>query len=149
MASVLIPLDEDTVAALTNIENFVKTNVDSPRYKPLWLKKAMYANVSKWCNYELMNHDGTHQTLPNDLILGSGLYSFQIHVSHVYIGPHKGGETFSLSLHVTNIKYEPEQNVEKDMTDFLESLEPKIESLPTKQDKKQKRRKLKFEKFPQ
>ena len=110
VTSVLVPLDSVTKSVLQNIETFVVDNVDSHKYKPLWLHDAMYVNLSKWCAYELVNMDGSRQALPEGMVMAKGTYSFEIHVSHVYIGPHKGGETFSLSLHVTRVTYEPEHD---------------------------------------
>lgn len=137
MTAVLVPLDPDTISVLKEIENFTKENIDSERYKPLWLKNAMFVNVSKWCEYELIASDGSPQPFPENQILDTGLYRLEIHVSHVYIGPHKGGETFSLSLHVTKISYEPQEDIEELMNDFVKSLETEQQNPVSTSEKKQ------------
>lgn len=119
VTSVLIPLDESTKSALSAIETFVQANVKSDKYKPLWLKDFMFCNISHWCNYVQVNHDGTHTSLKQDSILGKGTYSMLIHASHVYVGSHKNGETYSLSLHVTEIRFKPYTNI----MELIESLD--------------------------
>ena len=81
------------------------------KLKPLWLRKAMIVNVSNWCSYELVKEDGTTVPLPQDTILGVGLYTIEILVSHLYCGPHKNGDTCSLSLFISRIAYEPLSNL--------------------------------------
>lgn len=138
MTSVLIPVDESTKASFTTIENFVQANVSSDKYKPLWLKDFMYCNVSHWCNYIQENSDGSQCVVtpePNYKNFGRGTYSMLIQASHVYVGPHKNGETYSLSLHVLQIKYKPYNN----FIDFIENfdfncgdevVQPQVSSLP-------------------
>ena len=111
MTSVLIPLDDGTRNSLSSIESFVTANVGSEKYKPLWLKEAMLVNVSHWCNYVQINSDGSQSMIQPGTLLGRGFYSMVIHASHVYNGPHKGGETHSLSLHVLEISYKPGEEI--------------------------------------
>ncbi len=108
---VLVPLDATTIETLREIEAFVCANVDSPMYKPLRLDGSMYVMLSKWCQYLIRQPDGTLTPFPCCQVIGEGLYGIQIQVSHVYIGPHRGGETFSLSLHVTRVVWEPQTNL--------------------------------------
>ena len=126
MSSVLVPLDSTTYQTLCNIETFVVNNVDSPKYKPLRLKEAMYVNVSKWCEYERIHDNGTRSIMQSGMTLGKGFYSMVIHPSHVYIGPHRGGETFSLSLHVIKISYKESE----DIGDLIECLNADTTGLP-------------------
>ena len=139
ITSVLVPLCAPIVAELQRVENFVKENVDSPRYKPLWLFGNMYVNVSKFCNYEVIDGNNYAKPLLGDVTFGNGWYTFQIHVSHVYIGPHRGGETFSLSLHVTRISYQPQDTIEEALDNLMQSLEP-APKCDTKTEKKRRRR---------
>ena len=118
VTSVLIPLDDSTRKTLGVIENVVKANVQSEKYKPLWLGDVMYCNVSHWCQYDSINSDGTRSAIQPGTVLGKGYYTMMLHASHVYIGPHRGGETFSLSLHVIHITYKPGNEV----MDLIESL---------------------------
>ena len=39
---------------------------------------------------------------------GNGTYQMMVEVSHIYIGTHKEGQLFSLSLHVVQVVYQPE-----------------------------------------
>lgn len=119
MSAVRIPLDEVTRATLNGIESFVKANVASPKYKPLRLNDFMYVNVSKWCRYEQINFDGSCTPMAPNSLLGRGMYSITILADHVYVGPHRGGETFSLSLFVHQIAYKSE---DRDMMEFIDSL---------------------------
>ena len=131
ITSVHVPLDLTTIQLLYEIEQFVKTNVDSPRYKPLWLKDTIFVNLSKWCRYELINTDGSSQIFPVDLVMGFGWYKFDIQASHVYVGPHKNGETFSISLHVIRIAYKPADDLDTVMTDLIQCLDSDHSEPPT------------------
>ena len=124
MTSVLVPLDSDLIASLTRVENFIKDLVSLEKYKPLWLRSGMFVNVSKWCKYELVKPDGTTQPLPENIAFGAGIYKIYIGVSHLYVGPHRGGEHYSLSLHVMKIAYEPLQNLESVLVDIMNAEEP-------------------------
>lgn len=127
VTSALIPLDSTTISKLQEIETFVKENVVSEKYKPLWLNKAMYINLSKWCKYELINFDGSRQPIPVDTFLGKGMYTLEIQVSHVYLGPHKSGETFSLSLHIMGLAYQPDSN----LMDLIDELDHTMDAPPS------------------
>ena len=117
LKSVLVPLHDDTIATLSSVENFVKSRMPDEKYKPLWLGNAMLVNVSRWCAYELISFDGSPQPLPEDVMFGDGMYNIEVHVSHLYCGPHKNGDTCSLSLFVSKISYEPDSN----LTDVLDN----------------------------
>ena len=116
-------LDSVTKAKLQVIENFVQANVVSEKYKPLFLHNAMYVNLSKWCKYELMKPDGSRQPLPAETYLGKGTYSLEIQASHVYIGPHRGGETFSISLHIVRLGYQPDPSLGDIIDDIVQSMQ--------------------------
>ena len=115
---VLVPLQDVTREKIISLENFVKNNVESERYKPLWSGNALFVNISKWCKYEQINPDGSTTPIMNGTVLGAGHYSMEITASHVYVGPHKGGETYSLSLHVDRILYRKSE----DIMDLIEAL---------------------------
>ena len=146
ITSVSVPLDPVTRATLQAIETFVQTNVESEKYKPLWLGESMLVNISKWCKLELINPDGSRQPLPGDKYLGKGTYSLVIQVSHVYIGPHKGGETYSLSLHVVELAYQPDADFDDVFDDIIRSMQtppnpppPTPVTAPEVKTKKQRR----------
>ena len=118
-----IPLDPVTRAKLTEIDSFVEQAVDSPTYKPIWKGDVLFVNFSRWCKYEIIMPDGSRQPMSSDTALLRGMYSVVIQASHVYVGPHKSGETYSVSLHIRELLYEPEQNL-SDWFDTLMSTPP-------------------------
>ena len=119
MKSITVPLNPAIIATLTEVEHFIKASVPDEKYKPLCLSETMFVNVSKWCKYELVNADVTRQPLPENVIFGEGLYTLDLHVSHLYVGPHRNGETSSLSLFVSKIAYEPQSNLYEIMSDSM------------------------------
>ena len=70
---VLVPLQDITREKLLPLENFVKTNVESQKYKPLWLGNTMFVNISKWCRYEQINPDGSITPIMNDTVLETAI----------------------------------------------------------------------------
>ena len=90
ITSVLVPLDDTTKASLSSLESFVQANVSSEKYKPLWLHEAMYINMSRWCQYDQINPDGSRTSITPETFFGKGHYSMLIQASHVYVGPHRG-----------------------------------------------------------
>ena len=131
--SMLVPLDEGTRNSLQTVEEFVKTQMAGERYKPLFLGNAFHVNVSRFCKYEQVMPDGSIEKLAeNNFLNGSGDYVVSIHVSHCYIGPHKGGETYSISLQVAGILHRPrvEEEDEEDVMDLIESLTQEISAPP-------------------
>ena len=78
-------------------------------YKPIWPGDMMYIQVSKWCHIFRKNVQTNHfDTLDFKTPLERGMYNITIEVPHVYIGPHKNGENYSLSMRIVQIVYEPE-----------------------------------------
>lgn len=126
MTAVLVPLDEATKTSLRTVEKFVVKHVNSQKYKQLPLNNdTMFVNVSKWCAYEKASDSGFSDMIPPGTFMGPGTYSLKLRVSHVYVGPHRGGETFSLSLHVLKITYMPKQDdaiVDNDIMSLFEEL---------------------------
>ena len=103
LQSVFVPLDPLTLSRLQTIEAFVQASVQSDIYKALKLGTGIYCNISKWCKFLKYTSDGVMKTMEDESSLGKGTYSFDLQVSHVYVGPHRGGETFSITLHVVSI----------------------------------------------
>ena len=71
-----------------------------------------------------MRPDGTTQHGPKCDLFGTGIYQLDIAVSHLYVGPHRNGEHYSLSLNVVKIKYEPQQNLEDLVGDLMNDVPP-------------------------
>ena len=138
------------MSQLSDIEAFVRSNISHKNYKPLWLHEGMCVNISKWCRYELVKPDGAHEPLPNDTILGKGHYNLDIYVSHVYTGPHKGGQSCSLSMFITSVVFEPEQNLFDLINDIVKTppctpTHTSVPPAPVKAKPKRTRRRLAFD----
>ena len=115
----VIPMDPVTFARLQEIDNFVLKTVTTGTYKPLYKGDRIMLMFSRWCKYEKLLPDGTRQPMPENTVLGPGMYSISINASHIYFGTHKNGETHSVSLHISELLYEPEQNLESIFNDIL------------------------------
>ena len=84
--SVLVPLDDASKSALSLVESFVQRNVESERYKPLWLNDFTFCNISSWCQYVEENSEGIVRALqpaPDFSNFGRGTYSLIIHASSI------------------------------------------------------------------
>jgi hypothetical protein len=115
--AVLIPVNEWLRKQLNVIEQHVQENVTfvkdlpSPNnlvYRPLWGGDFTYLRMAKWCN--IFQQDvvtGKFEPKPINTPLGRGYYSVTIEVPYVYIGAHKNGKDYSLSLSVVQIIYKP------------------------------------------
>ena len=117
----VIPMDPVTLSRLQEIDNFVQKVVTTGTYKPLWKGDRMIVNFSRWCKYEKVLPDGTRVPMPEATVLGKGMYSITINASHVYFGHHKGGETHSVGLHISELLYEPEQNLNDIFDDVIKT----------------------------
>ena len=134
MTAAEIPLDHRTRAKLADIDAYIQVAVDSPRYKPILNGERLLVNFSKWCKYVLLQPDGKHQPMHPDMVLDKGMYAVVIQASHVYVGPHKGGQTYSVALHIVELIYEPEQNLMDCIEDVMKtppSSPPPTVSPPT------------------
>ena len=120
----VIPMDPTTLARLHEIDNFVLEQVNSGNYKPLYKGDRIMLNFSRWCKYEKLLPDGTRQPMPEGTALGPGMYSISINASHIYFGPHKNGESHSVSLHICELLYEPEQNLSDVLKHIMETPPP-------------------------
>ena len=71
---------------------------------------------------------GRRQPMSSETVLGKGMYSVVIQASHVYVGPHKSDATYSVSLHIRELLYEPEQ----DLGDWFDTIvnTPTLSPLP-------------------
>lgn len=117
--SVLVPVEpwlrdqlniiEDFAKQNANVGNFIMSSMNALSYKPLWPGQRMYIRVSQWCTILRRNIEtGKYDSVKLDTPLGPGTYNLTIEVPYIYIGTHKSGEDFSLSLRITQIVFEPE-----------------------------------------
>ena len=114
--AVLLPVTPWLREQLDIIEKFVQENANVPDmpldskcvYKPLWRGNMMYVRVSNWCNVLLQNPTtNSYESVDIKTPFKSGSYTVTIDVSHVYIGPHKNGEHYSLNIRASQIVYLP------------------------------------------
>ena len=151
--SICIPVDDWLRTQLTTIEKFILTKVcipnDVPKpeggvylYKPLWLRDRMLITLSKWCRFFKFDASkGAYFPVEQFLPFNKGLANANIEVSHVFIGPHKGGHTFSLSLRVSQIIFKEEEVLfETISSSFLDDLTRKDSEEKGFEEKKKKKR---------
>ena len=154
-----VPVDDWLRTQLSTIEKAVMTKVNVPLdvlkskegayvYRPLLLKDSLLVTVSKWCKYFRFDKSrGAYELLEDFVPFVKGQYSVNIEASHVYIGPHRGGQNFSLSLRVSQIMYkedEQESNFQLDeeiLTRVLSSAASQTCSRKKKTEKRGKKSK--------
>ena len=116
--AIITPIDVWLRSQFNELENFVKANVKVPddvvkvvgdsKYKPLWDRERMCISVSQWCSYyRETGSDGGFEQIPADSHFGDGTYNISIEVPYVYIGPHKDGFSFSLTLRIVQVVFKP------------------------------------------
>ena len=118
--SALIPVESWLREQLNILERFVVDNVSIPEdvpkptgiqtlYKSLWGSKNMYITLSKWCNFfQFKEGSGGYEPLTSSSNFGRGTYNVSIEVPYVYIGPHKDGHCYSLTLRIVQVVYKPD-----------------------------------------
>ena len=113
-----IPIESWLRMQLDIIEHFVQQNVNasclnpppSPAiYKPLWRGNTMYVYVAPWCNFLRHNtQTDSYETFDRKAGFGRGCFTITLEVPHIFIGPHKNGENYSLSLSIVQMIFHPE-----------------------------------------
>jgi len=152
--SISVPIVPWLRCQLDTVEKYVKENVSipsnsrienaSPKYKPLWPCETMFVNVSRWCTVFVRNAEtNTVKSVSlKDANFGYGSYSITIDVAYIYIGPHKMGEDFSLTLRVVQIAYEPltkPANISMPSTVINESILPQNNGHERTEEEKQEK----------
>lgn len=133
-ASMMLPIDDWLRRQLSMIQDFVISHVAMPAdvpqteegayvFKDVLERDSLLIPVSKWCRiYKFDAASKAYIRLDKFLpFFGKGSFSATIEASHIYIGPHKGGQHFSLSLRVMQIVYN-EENAEDTDVDLLNEL---------------------------
>lgn len=115
--AIIVPIDPWLRSQFNVLENFIKEKVTIPdevlqvvgeaKYKPLWDRERMCISVSQWCAYFRDNGDGAFEQIPANSHFGDGTYNVSVEVPYVYIGPHKDGYSFSLTLRIVQVVYKP------------------------------------------
>lgn len=151
MKGLAVPVDTWLRTQLSTIEKAVMMKVaipaDVPKskegafvYRPLLLRDSLFLTVSNWCKYFKYDKSKRAYALLDDFEpFEKGYYKVNIEVSHVYIGPHKGGQNFSLSLRITQIMYKEEDIADDPLT--RASSSKAVEESPQKKNKAEKRAK--------
>ena len=117
--SVLLPIGAWMRRQFDIVEKYVQQNVTLPAteseqtallfYKPLWQQDKMCFSIARGCNVFRRNAKiNTYEGVKfEDVQFGPGKYTVTVELPHIYIGPHRGGETFSLSTRFAQIVYDP------------------------------------------
>ena len=121
MKALIVPVDTWLRTQLSTLEKAAMMKVtippDVPKakegvyvYKPLPSRDSLLLTVSKWCKYfKYDKSKGGYELLKDFIPFEKGQYNVNIEISHVYIGPHKGGQNFSLSLRISQILYKEDE----------------------------------------
>ena len=117
--SILVPIDPWLRNQFHVLEKFIIENVvipedvckavpNPPKYKPLWDGDYMCLAISQWCKYyRETSVQGTYESVDSNSQFGDGMYQLTIEAPYIYIGPHKDGASFSLTLRVVQIVFKP------------------------------------------
>lgn len=137
--AMIVPLDNWLSDQLSVLQKFVVENVRIPAdvpqtkegnyvFKPLFNRESIMVALSKWCKiYKFDEGVGAYERVENFTQFGKGNFSVQIEASHIYIGPHKGGHNFSLSLRIRQIVYSEEKKEDDDTNLLNELLSAEVE----------------------
>ena len=114
--SALIPIDAWIRQQLNVAEKFATQNVANHSadptqnmiYKRLWDGDMMFIRVASWCQIFRKNTESGQYEAVDLKALGRGTYNITIEVPYIFIGPHKNGEDFSLTLRIIQIAFDPE-----------------------------------------
>ena len=114
--SALIPIDAWIRQQLNVAEKFATQNVanlsvdptQNMIYKRLWDGDMMFIRVASWCQIFRKNTESGQYEAVDLKALGRGTYNITIEVPYIFIGPHKNGEDFSLTLRIIQIAFDPE-----------------------------------------
>ena len=136
--SVLVPVQAWMRKQLHLIEQFSCQNVSIPMsvtnankqtgrlYRPLYQQGNMFVTISHWCNILRLNPEtGSYDSVTLADVKGKGVYSMVIEVPYIYIGKHKMGESYSVTLRVVELWFEP------DMTASQAQVVPQLPQQPS------------------
>ena len=129
-----IPLDDYLRRQLSVLQDFVVTYATIPAsvprnkdgnyvFKSVLARENVLIPLSKWCRFfKFEPSSGTYVQVDKITPFRKGSFSADIEIGHVYIGPHKDGYHFSLSMRVKQVVYTADPEKESEMPDFLEEL---------------------------
>ena len=136
--SVLIPTKGTLRTQLNILESFVTDNVtlpagltqpsecNAPLYKALWQADKMFVALSPWCDfYTFNNSTQEYSKTTSEGPFGQGIYNVTLEVPYIYIGEHRDGNLFSLSLRVVQVIYQPSSPISNVDTQISNLKKPK------------------------
>ena len=119
-----VPVNSWLRTQLDKVEQFVQENIDveslpsRPKkadfiYKPLWRGERMFIGVSPCCSFLRFN-SLTHgyDMVDRESMQGKGTYNITVEAPYVFIGPHKNGQNYSLSLDIVQMAFYPAAEAE-------------------------------------
>jgi hypothetical protein len=114
-------------------------------FKPFLDSDTMLVTMSQWCKfYKYDEVKAAYVEVSGYVPFEKGEFNVGIDVSHVYIGPHRGGHQFSLSLRVYQIIYKEEVN---SFDDFIFDSLP-VQAVANEKKKQRKRSSTKKQQQP-
>ena len=118
--SVLVPTQGTLRTQLNILESFVTAKVTfpagltqpsdckAPLYKSLWQADKMFVSLSPRCDFNNFNKTTEENAkTTKEGPFGQGIYHVTLEAPYIYIGEHKDGNLFSLSLRVVQVIYQP------------------------------------------
>ena len=138
---------------LTTLEHFACENIRIPSsvvqpegttnalYRPLWQGDELLISRSDWCDYFQFDPvQECYTKLTENVPLLKGTYTFSIEVPYIYIGAHREGQLFSLTLRLIQIIYQPPLPQIEDLDKFLNTdSTPPPPVVPQVEEKKKRR----------
>lgn len=119
--SLLIPISLWTRQQFDIIEEYIRKTVKVPSdllqmwpdkrldyYKSLYRGNNMYINLGRFYKVTKAKTLSIVESVPSQPLpdFGKGLYSFQIEIPQVYIGPHKDGHLFSINMRIVRMHFQ-------------------------------------------
>lgn len=118
--SLLIPTQGTLRTQLNILESFATKNVSfpagltqspeckAPLYKALWQADKMFVALSPWCDFYTFNTSNEEYSKTTSKgPFGKGIYHVTLEVPYIYLGDHKDGHLFSLTLRAVQVIYQP------------------------------------------
>lgn len=150
-SSMIIPIDDWLRSQLTQLQDYVVANtvfpIDVPRtsdgsylFKPLFALDTIMIPMSKWCKiFKFDKCKGLYVLQDKFAQFAKGNFTVTIEVPHVYIGPHKGGQNFSLSLRIRQVLYNEDSEVVQNDNELIDELLAASTELDSKKKKRAKK----------
>ena len=154
--SMRVPLDDwlrsqltffqDKIIAMATFPADVPKSKDgSYLFRPMFTpgQDSIMIPMSKWCKiFKFNDEKGLFERVDKLTPFAKSSLSVTIEVSHVYIGPHKGGHNFSLSLRVKQLVYNAEEKEKCDIELINDLFEQASSELDDHKKKRQPKKQI-------